>query len=142
MRRTRICRLAVLTAALWVAPVLGQYGATKHSPLDQITAENFAELEIAWHWKTADAHLTGSADGGPSLLPSDRVFDLLPEEKPEQWANWDGVNQSASKVTADSLDLPTGAPGSAMTYMLDGIQHLALTVGGKASSLIAFREVQ
>ena len=82
MRRTHIFLLAVLTAALWVAPVSGQYGATggewpthsadngatKYSPLDQITAENFAELEIAWHWKTADAHLSGSADGGPSLI--------------------------------------------------------------------------
>ena len=68
MRRTHVFLLAVLTAALWVAPVLGQYGATKHSPLDQITTENFAELEIAWHWKTADTHLSGSADGGPNLI--------------------------------------------------------------------------
>ncbi len=29
-----------------------------------------------------------------------------------------------------SLDLPNGVLGAPMTYLLDGVQHIALTVGG------------
>ena len=37
-----------------------------------------------------------------------------------------------------SVDLPTGAIGTLMTYMLDGRQSIALTVGGSPPELIAF----
>jgi len=37
-----------------------------------------------------------------------------------------------------SVDLPSGAIGTPMTYMLDGRQYIALTVGGEVSRLIAF----
>jgi quinoprotein glucose dehydrogenase len=38
-----------------------------------------------------------------------------------------------------SLDLPRGALGTPMTYMLDGKQYIALTVGGDpVPELIAF----
>ena len=32
----------------------GDLGNTKYSPLDQITKDNFDELEIAWRWQSAD----------------------------------------------------------------------------------------
>ena len=35
----------------------GDTGSTKYSPLDQITAENFEELEVAWTWASIDADL-------------------------------------------------------------------------------------
>ena len=38
-----------------------------------------------------------------------------------------------------SIDLPAGALGAPMTYMLDGNQYIAVTVGGEVSGLIAFR---
>ena len=38
-----------------------------------------------------------------------------------------------------SLDLPSGALGAPMTYLLDGAQHIALTVGGEVPGLISFR---
>ena len=38
-----------------------------------------------------------------------------------------------------SLDLPGGALGAPMTYMLDGNQYIAVTVGGEVSGLVAFR---
>ena len=41
--------------------------ATKYSPLAQITAENFADLEVAWSWRTADTHLVHGDDRGTSL---------------------------------------------------------------------------
>ena len=38
-----------------------------------------------------------------------------------------------------SVDLPGGALGTPMTYMLDGRQYVALTVGGPVPELVAFR---
>jgi quinoprotein glucose dehydrogenase len=32
----------------------GDEGATRYSPLDQINAENFGKLEVAWRWKAAN----------------------------------------------------------------------------------------
>ena len=68
MARDRInrlgCALAVLlicTPALWAQAGTtgrewpyygGDSGNTKYAPLDQINAENFGDLEIAWRWKT------------------------------------------------------------------------------------------
>ncbi|MYD88652.1 MAG: PQQ-binding-like beta-propeller repeat protein [Acidobacteria bacterium] len=46
------------------------------------------------------------------------------------------------KATGEALaavDLPGGAIGTPMTYKLDGRQYIALTVGGEAPSLVAFR---
>ena len=47
-----------------------------------------------------------------------------------------------SKETGEelgSVDLPTGALGTPMTYQVDGRQYIALTVGGRPPELIAFR---
>ena len=38
-----------------------------------------------------------------------------------------------------AVDLPAGALGTPMTYMLDGRQYIALTVGGRVPELIAYR---
>ena len=35
----------------------GDTGSTKYSPLNQITAENFEQLEVAWTWTSIDADL-------------------------------------------------------------------------------------
>ena len=77
-RRTHMRRLLSLPACvIWCAvtmlpaAVFGQYGATdgewrtyagdqgstKYSPLDQIDATNFNELQIAWRWQSADGTL-------------------------------------------------------------------------------------
>jgi quinoprotein glucose dehydrogenase len=71
MNRTFNCLMArlglsVIVVALGASPVIGQSGAkngewptyggdlghTRYSPLDQITADNFSKLEIAWRFKT------------------------------------------------------------------------------------------
>ena len=74
-RRSTALRFVMLLA--WCAPALGpaearaQHGAvdgewrsyggdagsTKYSPLDQIDAGNFGDLEIAWRWQSADGSL-------------------------------------------------------------------------------------
>src|ERR1700733_9062536 len=67
----RLCRFAMLAAVaaclLWTAsPAAAQYGpkngewptyagdlgSTRYSPLDQINAGNFNQLEVAWRFKT------------------------------------------------------------------------------------------
>ena len=59
----------------------------------------------------------GGTDGGPRLVAYDK----------------------ASGAEIASLDLPGGALGAPMTYLLDGVQHIALTVGGEVPGLIVFR---
>ena len=57
----------------------------------------------------------GGSDGGPRLV-------------------------ARSKETGEelgSVDLPTGALGTPMTYMVDGRQYIALTIGGRPPQLIA-----
>ena len=36
----------------------GDIGGKKYSPLDQIDASNFADLEIAWEWTSVDNFLS------------------------------------------------------------------------------------
>ncbi len=59
---------------------------------------------------------TGGSDGGPSLVAYDKA---------------------TGKVVA-SVDLPAGAIGTPMTYMVGGKQYIALTVGGNPPELVAF----
>ena len=62
----------------------------------------------------------GGSDGGPRLVAYDK----------------------ASGAEVASLDLPAGALGAPMTYLIDDVQHIALTVGGDVSGLVAFRVAQ
>ena len=57
----------------------------------------------------------GSSDGGPRLVARDK----------------------ATGAIVGSVDLPAGAIGTPMTYMYEGAQYIALTVGGEVPGLIA-----
>ena len=81
----------------------GDLGGTKYSPLDQITAENFDDLEMLWHWNTVDTHLVRATGDGYSLIQADALFDLLQQEEPDRWTSWDGVTQSISRPSIRSL---------------------------------------
>ena len=60
--------------------------ATKYSPLDQITADNFGDLEVAWRWDSIDTHLSHVDElGRGSLVASDVVFDQLEVAEPGLW---------------------------------------------------------
>ena len=99
--------LLVALLGLYPADISAQQGATggewrsyaadtwgtKYSPLDQITIENFADLELAWIWETADTHLMRTDDSGTSLVPSSVVFDLLEEEEPDRWVTRPGLTR-------------------------------------------------
>ena len=38
----------------------GNHFSAKYSPLDQVDSSNFAELEVAWSWQSADARIPRS----------------------------------------------------------------------------------
>ena len=58
----------------------------------------------------------GGTSGGPRLVAYDKT----------------------SGKELGSVDLPSGALGAPMTYLVDGRQHIALTVGGRLPGLIVF----
>ena len=67
-RPSSICAALLCAAMFAPTPGLAQYGATngewrsyggdagstKYSPLDQIDASNFSDLNVAWRWQSAD----------------------------------------------------------------------------------------
>ncbi len=57
----------------------------------------------------------GGSDGGPRLVARDKSTGAI----------------------VGSVDLPSGAIGTPMTYMYEGKQHIALTIGGDVPELIA-----
>ena len=80
----------------------GDLGSTKYSPLDQIDATNFGDLEIAWRWQSADAFMSKTtAGGGEWWAPSDVIFEALNAEDPDRWR--DGRPPSTNNFKATPL---------------------------------------
>ena len=65
----------------------GDLHGTRYAPLDQITADNFETLEVAWRWGSADAHLPVEDGSGVALAPAGTVFDRLeaPQASSRRW---------------------------------------------------------
>ena len=62
----------------------GDVGGKKYSPLDQIDAGNFADLELVWEWMSVDHRISRSTPGGGEwLAPLDTVVDTLIEDTPD-----------------------------------------------------------
>ena len=94
-----LCLAGLFVCLLAALPAVGQHGATdgewrsyggdvgstKYSPLDQITADNFSQLEIVWRWQTADRYLSKSETNGEWRADHRVVFERLNEEKPDRW---------------------------------------------------------
>ena len=91
----------------------GDVGSTKYSPLDQITSENFEQLEIAWRWTSVNTHLSKREGGGSWLGPAAEVFDALAVEDPERW----------------DTDIYSPRPGTSLLIatplMVDGVLYLS-----------------
>ena len=91
----------------------GDIGSTKYSPLDQITAENFESLEIAWRWRSVDTHLARSDGGGTWLAPARELFEVLAREEPDRW----------------ETELYSPRPGTSLLIatplMVDGVLYLS-----------------
>ena len=118
------CLLAGPAEAQHGAPADGEWrsyagdsGSTKYSPLDQITADNFGDLEVLWHWESVDSHLVHSTPGGDSLVAADTLFDILQAEEPDLWTAFDGVRQTRTQPSIRSL--------VATPLMVDGILYVS-----------------
>ena len=76
-----------------VTPAAGEWRAyggnlanTKYSPLDQITADNFGSLRLAWRAKSPDNLLSLTLPGGGELVATSRtIFDQLKALDPRRW---------------------------------------------------------
>ena len=61
----------------------GDIGGKKYSPLDQIDASNFADLELAWEWTTVDRRVSMTTPGGGEWsAPLATIVDALEEATP------------------------------------------------------------
>ena len=119
-----VCLAAGPAEAQYGAPADGEWrsyagdsGSTKYSPLDQITAANFADLEVRWHWESVDSHLVHSTADGDSLVAADTLFDLLQADEPDLWTGWDGVRQTRTRPSIRAL--------VATPLMVDGVLYLS-----------------
>ncbi|MDP2322123.1 MAG: pyrroloquinoline quinone-dependent dehydrogenase [Acidobacteriota bacterium] len=64
----------------------GDLASTKYSPLDQVTAANFASLKIAWRAKSPDGFLSLTLpDGTEWSADSKLIFDELNRLDPQRW---------------------------------------------------------
>ena len=80
----------------------GDVGGKKYSPLDQIDASNFADLEIAWEWWSVDTLVSRSTPGGGEWwAPLGTVVESLVEEDPELYRP--GHPPLASRLQATPL---------------------------------------
>ena len=62
----------------------GDIGGKKYSPLDQIDASNFTDLEIAWEWTSIDNFLSKATTGGGEWwAPLDTIIEALLEATPD-----------------------------------------------------------
>ena len=94
----------------------GDLGSTKYSPLDQIDAANFGDLEIAWRWQSADGFLSKTtAAGGEWWAASDVIFEALTQEDPDRWRDSQAPYTNNLKATPLMvggrlfLNMPTSA---------------------------------
>src|SRR5678816_3698755 len=64
----------------------GDLANSKYSPLDQITAANFASLKMAWRAKSPDAFLSMTLpDGTEWSADSKLIFEELARVDPKRW---------------------------------------------------------
>ena len=80
----------------------GDVGGKKYSPLDQIDASNFTDLEIAWEWTSVDNRLSRSMPGGGEWsAPLDTIVESLVKENPDLYRP--GHSPLASRLQATPL---------------------------------------
>ena len=119
-------------------------------PYSRMTAVNMNTGDHAWMTPLGDGDrirthpllkdlklppLGGDGRGGP-LLTKTILVSALSAGGSDGGPRLVAYNKTTGKELA-SVDLPRGAIGTPMTYMLDGKQYIALTVGGNPPELIA-----
>ncbi len=78
----------------------GDVGGTKYSPLDQITRDNFEQLEVAWRWSTVDDFLSMTMpDGGEWWADYDTIIGQLTADTPNLYRRNNTPNRSNLQAT-------------------------------------------
>ena len=78
----------------------GDIASTKYSPLAQINAENFGDLEIAWRWRSVDGFLSKTMPNGSEWwAPLDAIVGALVEETPNLYRSGHAPNPSGFQAT-------------------------------------------
>ena len=121
-------------------------------PYSRMTAIDLNAGEHAWMQPNGDGDrlrnhpllreldlppLGGEGHGGP-LLTKTLLVSALSAGGTNGGPRLVARNKTTGAIVG-SVDLPAGAIGTPMTYRQDGIQYIALTVGGEIPELIALR---
>lgn len=78
----------------------GDAGSTKYSPLDQITRDNFEQLELAWSWDSIDNVLSmGTGDGGEWQTSYEAIIAQLEADTPNLYRERNLPNRSNLQAT-------------------------------------------
>ncbi|MEE2792091.1 MAG: pyrroloquinoline quinone-dependent dehydrogenase [Acidobacteriota bacterium] len=121
-------------------------------PYSRMTAIDLNEGDHAWMQPNGDGDrlrnhprlrdldlppLGGEGHGGP-LLTKTLLISALSAGGSDGGPRLVARNKASGEIVG-SLDLPAGAIGTPMTYLHDGSQYIALTVGGEVPGLIALK---
>ncbi len=83
----------------------GNTAGQKYSPLDQIDAGNFGQLEIAWEWTSVDRMLSRTtADGSEWYAPLDSIVESLVADTPNLYREGQSPNPSRFQATPLMID--------------------------------------
>ena len=78
----------------------GDVGGKKYSPLDQIDAGNFADLELVWEWMSVDHRVSRTTPGGGEWsAPLDAIVEALVEETPDLYRTGHLPNPTGFQAT-------------------------------------------
>ena len=78
----------------------GDVKGTKYSPLDQIDASNFSDLEVAWRWKLVDAFVSRTMpDGSEWSAPLEDIVESLVADTPDLYRVGHTPNYNAFQST-------------------------------------------
>lgn len=82
----------------------GDLASSKYAPLDQINADNFDDLEIAFRWKSVDAFINKTVAGGEWTSSSTNIFNELQKENPDRWRGGREPRLASLKATPLMVD--------------------------------------
>ena len=78
----------------------GDVGGKKYSPLDQIDAGNFADLELVWEWMSVDHRVSRTTPGGGEWsAPLDAIVEALVAETPDLYRTGHLPNPTGFQAT-------------------------------------------
>jgi quinoprotein glucose dehydrogenase len=116
----------------------GNQAMSRYSPLDQITPENFTELEVAWRWESADRRLGDVYDTGAyvavPLVVGGRVYAVTSHGQVAALDGGTGKQIWLYDPRSWAIDMPTQLPRHTrgIEYWTDGeIERIFVATMGR-----------